>query len=433
MKKGWFFGIGIMAVLFIAGAAIGVSTNARVDAIQAQCRNPGVCTAKEMELLDMDHNGTINSTDLLLAKVDALVHHGKPTQTVYAPIAENVKLMGRTFYSEDTKTLWCGLSGSGISFTVHGNSCSLTLVGDSTIDSGETSAARYAVYLNGNLFSEAQMTVAESTITLFDTDTPQDAVVRVVKLSEAAHSCIGIRDICVKGDTPIAPTPAKEHLIEFIGDSITCGYGVDKEETDGGFQTLTENVTRTYAYRTAEALDCDYSMVSYSGYGIISGYTTNGKANPSQVVPKWYGKVGFSYATFESDKRLQDQVWEFSSEPDLIVINLGTNDASYTGTDAAKQQEYVEGYVAFLKRIRERNPNAPILCTLGIMGDTLCESMEHAATAYTTETGDSNIRTMRFAVQNAADGYAVDWHPTAATHDKAAQLLTTFIREWLHW
>lgn len=38
---------------------------------------------------------------------------------------------------------------------------------------------------------------------------------------------------------------------------------------------------------------------------------------------------------------------------------------------------------------------------------------------------------MKFDVQNQADGYAADWHPTEATHEKAAQKLTDEIKSIL--
>ena len=97
------------------------------------------------------------------------------------------------------------------------------------------------------------------------------------------------------------------------------------------------------------------------------------------------------------------------------------------------QKEFAAAYVEFLKKIRENNPDAPILCTLGIMGQTLCDAIDYAVTLYTDETGDKNISTMRFPMQEAADGYAVDWHPSAATHQKSAGYLSEYIRDWLKW
>lgn len=41
-----------------------------------------------------------------------------------------------------------------------------------------------------------------------------------------------------------------------------------------------------------------------------------------------------------------------------MVINLGTNDASYTKGDKEKVLEYADAYAEFLKVVREKNPNA---------------------------------------------------------------------------
>ncbi len=431
-RKGWII-IGIIAAI-AAGTVIpiAVATNAQVRKLQAYLKGETTLTKKEFEVLDLDHNGTLNAVDLLLAKKDALLHKNDPMTEVYAPAVANVKQIGRTYYHEETKTLWCSHSGSGIAFTFEGTDCILTLVGDSQYASG-AAAARYAVYLNDQMVMDAQVTEAETEITILHSETIQYAEVRVIKLSEAAQSSFGIKDITVTAKEGIMPAAAKAHTIEFIGDSITCGYGVDDENPAGGFKTLTENVTRTYAYLTADTLQADYSMVSFSGYGIVSGYTNNNERNKTALVPRYYDKLGFSFGVLEQKKKPQDIPWDFSDTPELIVVNLGTNDASYTGTDPVRQQEYIDGYVAFLKTIRQKNPDVPILCTLGIMGDTLCASMEAAVAQYCTETGDSKINSMRFAMQSAEDGYAVDWHPTAATHAKAADTLTDFIRIWLGW
>ena len=68
-----------------------------------------------------------------------------------------------------------------------------------------------------------------------------------------------------------------------------------------------------------------------------------------------------------------------------------------------------------------------IVCTLGMMGETLCEAMEQAAERFRTKNGDTNICTMRFDPMDSADGAAVDYHPSARTHQKAAAKLTAFL------
>lgn len=355
--------------------------------------------------------------------------HDMNTETIYQLTDENVKPLGRTYY--DGEKRYCALSGSGAEFTFNGTKCSVVITGDSNAmsPSAADNQARVAVYVNGERVVDDMVDNIQEVYDVFESDTPQDVTVSIVKLSESPMSTIGIKEIRATGSR-IAPTPDKDLLIEFIGDSITCGYGVDDPDKDHNFSTKTEDVTKAYAYRTAEALNADYSMVSFSGYGIVSGYT-NDKKVEAQTVPQFYTKLGYSWAANGSFVPANVD-WDFSKrQPDVVVINLGTNDDSYTKTDSERQQEYCDAYVEFIKKIRENNPDAKILCTLGIMGDRLFDYVQLAVYNYTEETGDSNVSAMKFDVQLPDDGYSADWHPSVTTHEKAAEKLTAEIKNFL--
>ncbi|MCH5192695.1 MAG: GDSL family lipase [Oscillospiraceae bacterium] len=349
------------------------------------------------------------------------------TERQFTANENTVKLLGRTYFADEK--LYCALSGTGAEFTFTGTKCTVTIDGDS--NSGNPTAsdnyARMGIYVNGERVIDDMVDKTQEVYDVFESDTPEDVTVSVVKLSESPMSTIAISGITVTG-TDIKPTPNKDLFIEFIGDSITCGYGVDDPDPNNHFVTATEDVTKAYAYKTAKALDADYSMVSFSGYGIISGYTNGDKKEAGQIVPKYYTKLGFSWANNGSFSPAKVD-WDFSKrQPDLIVVNLGTNDDSYTKNKTERKEEYQAGYVEFLKTIREKNPDARILCTLGIMGDNLFEYVQLAADTYSKETGDTNISAMRFVPQLAEDGYAADWHPSPVTHDKASEKLAEEIR-----
>lgn len=342
------------------------------------------------------------------------------------PTESNVRTIGRTCMRKDT--LWMALSGSGAEFSVTGTKASVTMKADNTAQGDEVNRARVAVYLDGARIADVLLSKPETTIPVFESMTEETHIVRVIKLSESAMSTCGISEISVTG--VIRPTEQKELFIEFVGDSITCGYGVEDEDRDHHFATGTEDVTKAYAYKTAENLGADYSMVSFSGYGIVSGYTGTGEKSGEQLVPMYYEKLGFSYGTYLGNGSPQTVEWDFSTRrPDLVVINLGTNDNSYVQTNEERKEEYVKGYVEFLKTVRKCNPDAKILCTLGIMGTELCPAMEEAVARYCNETGDGTVYSMRFEAQLPEDGLAADWHPTERTHTKAAAKLTEEIKK----
>lgn len=367
---------------------------------------------------------------LLLSLLMITTANGETAMNTITPTWDNVKPLGRTLPTEDS--LWLCFSGTGAEFTATCTRLAVTMKADSSY-ADPASRTRLAMEVNGQRLVDDMLDAAEKTYDLWQSDAPETITVRIIKLSETAMSTCGVKAV-ITDAASIQPTAKKAHSIEFIGDSITCGYGADDQVAEHSFATGTENVTAAYAYKTAQALDADYSMVSISGYGIISGYTaTEGIKSAEQLIPTYYEKLGFSYGTYEG-KTPADVAWDFSAyTPELIVINLGTNDDSYTGADPERQEDYRASYTQFLKVVRRNNPQATILCTLGIMGDRLYPQVKNAVNAYTVETGDSNIACLKFDVQNPADGYAADWHPSQLTHDKAAHKLVQRIQQLMGW
>lgn len=338
---------------------------------------------------------------------------------------DKVRLIGRVMPIEDT--LWMALSGTGVEFQTTGTWVKVTFVADDTWDGPEENRVRVAVYVDGVRVVDTLLDQPKKEVVAFEEDSPVKHVVRVIKLSEAAMSTCGI--VTIETDGTMIPTECKEKFIEFVGDSITCGYGVDDEDKDHHFTTGTEDVTRAYAYKTAECLNADYSMVSFSGYGIVSGYSAEGEKMGHQLVPDYYEKFGFSYGTYLGMYKPQNIFWEFSKrQPDVVVVNLGTNDMSYVLDKEERREEFIVDYVAFLKVITECNPEASIVCTLGVMGEDLCTAVEEAIKRYEAA---SNLQKKMLFVgltnQLPEDGYVADWHPTETTHGKVAEKLAKAI------
>ena len=346
-------------------------------------------------------------------------------ERTYEAEEQYVKMLGRT-HSENG-ILWLAHSASGVEFTMKGTKCSVKIIGDSMI-SAEDNQARFVAYVDGERVVDEMITQSEVTYDVFSYEEEKEVTVRLMKISEAANSILGIDEIAVTSEEDIAPTAEKELKIEFIGDSITCGYGVDDEDRNHHFSTKTEDATKAYAYKTAELLDADYSLVSYSGHGTISGYTTQGKKVAAQQLPVKYDRFAISSGNAPDGFSAAGIDWDFRKfVPDIIVINLGTNDYSYTGRDEELIKEYSDSYTKFLTKVRENNADAHIICALGVMGADLYDAMCTAAENYTAETGDNNISTFRLSTQDGSTGYAADWHPTAATHDIAAEEMADYI------
>ena len=347
------------------------------------------------------------------------------------PVTEQyVRLTGRTAVNNGIR--WMIHSASKAEFILTGTKASVTIAGDGTAASADEAAyARYAVYIDGVRTMDRLVTKAEETVEVFASEQEREVTVTVIKLSEAPLSVFGIRRIDVTASKDIMPAPEKDLKIEFIGDSITCGYGVDDEDPEHHFSTATEDATRTYAWKTAEALGADCSCVCYSGHGIISGYTETGEKLLTHLVPPAYEHIGKNNGSAAGFVDV-DQPWDFSRfVPEFIVINLGTNDDSYAKDIPDRREDYTASYVAFLKTVRKNNPRAHIVASLGVMGAGLFPCVQDAVFRYQQETGDGNITTLRYPTQDGSAGYVADWHPTEATQEIAARVLIGHIRSLL--
>ena len=345
---------------------------------------------------------------------------------------KNVKYLGRTALFEDTLLL--SLSGSGMEFEYTGKGLEIVFVGGEAaeLSDNEANYVRIGIYEDGIRTKDLALNKKELRVNVAESAITKTSVIRIMKLSECAMSLMGIKPIELSEGEVIKPTPAADTKVEFIGDSITCGYGVDDPDPTHSFKTLTEDVTKGFAYKTASALGYDHSMFSTSGYGIISGYTDNPELrHADQLIPTFYESMGLSYDKLDGIPVSHAIKWDFSKYvPDIIVLNLGTNDDSFCQDDKERQAWFASKYIDFLKLIRAHNQKAYIVCAFGLMGDRLYPTICDAISTYKAETGDMRIRPVHLPEQDFEHvGYGADYHPLESEHEKAANVLIPVLRE----
>ena len=273
----------------------------------------------------------------------------------------------------------------------------------------------------------------ETRITLFESEVEKTVCVRVMKFSEAAFGYAGLKLLEIDGmvvstsstTESTAKTPLK---LEFIGDSITCGYGIEGVWEKDTFTTQQERPDKAYAFLTAKALGAEVQLCSWSGIGLISNYVDPETVNLPDT--HWLMQANWPYTDKWLSLRLglEPEVWDGSRyEPDIVVIHLGTNDISWVRGMEERRLEYTAQLRQLIEAVHRRSPKAKIVCCLGIMGEALNDSVKEAVELFKKDFPKVCAEFLPFTQQLEADGIGADWHPSALTHKKAAEKLISLI------
>jgi len=337
-----------------------------------------------------------------------------------------IRICGRHIVKDNA--LWLSWSGSFLEIAFKGKSLSAHIKTD--FWDCDRFYGRMAVIID-DCFDSPQCFMLENgtekDYTLFSSDTERTVKIRLVKLSEAAYAKTAIMSLTVDGELLPPPAVQFDRRIEVIGDSITCGYGIEGVFEKDEFSTTMENPLKAYSIKLAQKCKAEYQLVSWSGIGTTSSYI-----DPDVDVPRndWLMPPLYPY----TDKGLENVIgfvdgkdyeeWDFSRfVPDVIVINLGTNDASWVRNIPERRTEYISTYVDFLKFIREKNPDSYIVCTYGIMGTDLSSAIDEVVSLM----NDEKISYLPLEVQKEEDGIGADWHPSAVSHEKMAERLADYV------
>ena len=238
-------------------------------------------------------------------------------------------------------------------------------------------------------------------------------------------------------DGPVCDAPAlPTKNIEFIGNSITCAYGNEDTYEGDHFQYETENHYYSYAQLTARALDAKAQIVARSGIGVYRHYNGPMTGTPTTSMATQYDYT--IYATDVSLRQpgtLEAERWDFNRfRPDVVCINLGTNDLSTHNYDV---KLFRQAYEQLLRQIRGKNPKAKIVLLTGSMLNgkeldvarkTLDEIAENAK-----KDGDHEVFRFDFTPADGSLKYGADWHPSLWQHQKMAAELTAYLRALMQW
>ena len=359
---------------------------------------------------------------------------------IFQATEDKVKITGRTLMEDGVRYL--GFSGSSISFRFRGKKASAVISTDA-YNWTEPFLGRIAVYVNDSKQPAKRITLKYRTDTyvLYESENEvQDITLTIMKYSEAPFGKCGICSLEIDSDTLLPPPEASERKMEIIGDSITCGYGVEAKNESVPFDTVNENPAKSYSLLTAGKFGADAYLISWSGNGITSHYVEETALVPrdERLMPEVYRYTDISGSAFlhgeGADRAHAWERWDFSRfRPDIILVNLGTNDCSWCRDIPERKRYFQEKYLEFLRYIRANNEKSEILCMLGTMDQRLNEEVKAAVMVLSGKENDSRVHFLQLPPQDEKDGYGTDWHPSGITHQKAADIISEEIRRIMGW
>jgi lysophospholipase L1-like esterase len=246
--------------------------------------------------------------------------------------------------------------------------------------------------------------------------------VRVVKRNESSWSISEFGGfLAAPGGAVLAKPTARSRQIEFIGDSLTVGYGntSTRRRCTSDQVNRTTNTDISYGALTAHRFSADYQVDAISGKGMVRNY--NGS------------EPGTSYRTYYDRALLSvpGDVWDPGTwRPQLIVVYLGTNDFStalnpgepWTTTDSLVAA-YQTAYSDFLQKLRTRYGVDTIIVAVG--AGSFAGYVQQVV-QQRTDAGDTGVRYW-FLDPSGLDFLGCQWHYSTRDHQIIADRLSTFV------
>lgn len=352
---------------------------------------------------------------------------------------DKIRIGGRTIENRSPLSLvW---TGSYVEFNVKAKECKILIEGPY-----ECYENWIAIEVNGEILSRRMVSREKEWITLFRMMNPDvPTSVRIIKEVQAfsydsdKEHRLNIYEIELDGE--LLPIENKKLKIEFIGDSINSAEGCAGAKEDMEWIAQYFSHVRSYPYMIGKKLDADIRVFSQSGWGVYASWD----CNCNNVIPKYYEGICSLTAEGFFDKAGFHDRWDFTKwQPDVVVINLGTNDdGAFHNSECENPtvlnmdgEVYVEedrfkvrdAIVDFLEMVRKNNPKSYIFWAYGILGENMTATILEAMDMYKNKSGDLRVDYIALP-DTGEDEFGSRCHPGIKSHSNSAKVIAKAIQE----
>ena len=248
----------------------------------------------------------------------------------------------------------------------------------------------------------------------------------IYKTTEAHSGAIIINKIVAQHVKSI--TPSKNAMIEFIGNSITCGAAADTTDLACNLGEYKDhhNAYMAYGPRVARSLGVNYMLSSVSGIGI---YRTWNMEGPS--MPQVYENTDFQLNN--SNK------WNFKTySPKIVSIALGTNDISLgdkiNPRKSFDEALFISNYVDFIRLVKSKYPKTQIVLLNSPMvknasGEVLKKCLQ--SIKLQSDIAFGSYKPVQLFFFNPIEIHGCGGHPSVEDHLLMAKQLIPFLKKIL--
>ncbi len=221
------------------------------------------------------------------------------------------------------------------------------------------------------------------------------------------------------GASLVAPPPLPARKLLFIGDSVTCGEGIDNYPVCPGDVHRSANAYDVYGMVLGRRLDAQSELVCYGGRGVVRDYLGHRDMQAQQF---------FEYS-IPSDDPAQRAKWiDDGWTPDAVIISLGTNDWNLQKSVPLSQDDFVTNYLGLVSDVRKHYPKTWIILTQG----SIVSDPKLAEYVQATVTKANDPRVVWFA-SRPFPGSTCDAHPDKPQQQQMADDFEVELRKLLGW
>ena len=292
-----------------------------------------------------------------------------------------VKVLGERCLSSDAQ-LNCDWTGSGLEMDVYHTGGNITFVASATAN------CYFRAYVDGvewkNVTDSVYFLVMKGRTRVILKDVPAgEHRIKLIKVTGYTIARAQILDVTFAGTIKETAPADKNLYIEFVGDSICCGWGTignkKGEYTD-------QDGTLAYPLMVAEAL--------------TKGYL------------------------YESALRTTANQYDFARKADIVVINIGTNDYAYRTKYNIDEAAFQAAYLSLLRTVAEKNgEDCIIYCLYNTMNDTFSNALLSACAEFGGEA--KNVYTVKMTrATKGASG-----HPSIEENEAYTEFLINLLKK----